>query len=138
MSLLKVYNDDFFKKPFELFEEFDNLLNAAPTRDMKIDIYEDEKSLNIEAELPGVTKKDIKINLEDNVLSIRCDKKEEKEEKGKNYFRRERVFGTFERSFKLPENVDVEKIDANFENGILKLNIPKKEKQNNSKEIVIK
>ena len=138
MSLLKVYNDDFFKKPFELFEEFDNLLNTAPTRDMKIDIFENEKSLNIEAELPGVDKKDIKINLEDNVLSIKCDKKEEKEEKGKNYFRRERIFGTFERSFKLPENVDVDKIDANFENGILKLSIPKKEKQNNSKEITIK
>ena len=91
----------------------------------RVDIAETEKEFTIKAEIPEVKKEDVKVTVDNGVLSIRGDRHQEKEEKGKKFHRIERAYGTFTRSFRLPENVDETRIDAEFEDGMLKLNIPK-------------
>jgi HSP20 family protein len=92
-----------------------------------VDIYEEDDKFVIKAEIPEVKKEDISINLENNVLTIKGERKMEKEEKKENYHRAERFYGMFQRSFTLPGIVDQDKIKANLENGVLTLEIPKKE-----------
>ncbi|MBC8041881.1 MAG: Hsp20/alpha crystallin family protein [Rhizobacter sp.] len=104
----------------------------------RVDVSEDEKTITIEAELPGVKKEDAKIQIEKNHLAISAERKRETEETKKNYHRTERSFGQFTRTFVLGENIDRENIDATFENGVLRLVLPKIEPQKNTKDIVIK
>jgi HSP20 family protein len=92
-----------------------------------VNIYEDEHSINIEAELPGMQEKDIDVSLENNVLTISGERKLENEEKRENFHRMERSYGRFTRSFTLPPSVDPEHVNAEFNNGILKVSINKKE-----------
>lgn len=91
----------------------------------KMDVWEDDKHIYFEAEIPGMNKKDIKISLEDNILTIKGERSEEKESKRKNFIRQERTYGSFQRSFTLPSEVNPDKIDARFEDGILKISIEK-------------
>lgn len=91
-----------------------------------VDIYETENELVLTAELPGIDEKDVEIKIEDNTLSIKGERKFEKETKEENYHRIERAYGSFFRSFSLPHYVDQEKISAEFENGLLKIHMPKK------------
>ncbi|MGB9836304.1 MAG: Hsp20/alpha crystallin family protein [Candidatus Saccharicenans sp.] len=91
-----------------------------------VDIYETENELVLTAELPGIDEKDVEIKVEDNTLSIKGERKFEKETKEENYHRIERAYGSFYRSFSLPNYVDQEKITAEFENGLLKIHMPKK------------
>jgi HSP20 family protein len=91
----------------------------------RIDISDDEKNVIVEAELPGVKKDDLKITLKDNILTIKGEKKLEKEKKGKNYYRSERSYGSFQRSFTLPVDVDSSKIDAKYNDGTLILKMEK-------------
>ncbi|MDY0131107.1 MAG: Hsp20/alpha crystallin family protein [Desulforegulaceae bacterium] len=93
------------------------------------DIYETENSIIIEAELAGLKKEDVDVEVNDNVLSIKGEKKTETEENNENYYRRERVSGKFHRAFTLPMDVDVEKISAKFKDGVLVLDIPKPEEK---------
>lgn len=105
----------------------------------KIDISEGEKNINVVAEIPGVSKEDIKIVLQDNILTIEGEKKKEEINKEDNFYRSERTYGSFKRCFTLPAEVDSDKVDAKFENGILKITMPKLEvKQLKEKEIAIK
>ena len=92
-----------------------------------VDIYEENDKFVIKAEVPDVDKKDIEITVEDNVLTIKGEKKLEKEEKKENYLRAERFYGSFRRSFTLPTTVDKEKIKAHLDKGVLTIEIPKKE-----------
>ncbi len=91
-----------------------------------VDIYETEAELVLQAEVPGIDEKDIEINIEDNTLTIRGERKFEKETKEENYHRIERSYGSFFRSFTLPPYVETEKVEAEHENGILKVRMPKK------------
>ncbi len=91
-----------------------------------VDIYEDENQLVLTAEIPGIAEKDIEIKVEDNTLSIMGERKLEKETKEENYHRIERSYGSFVRSFTLPNYVDVENIRAEHENGVLKVTMPKR------------
>ncbi len=91
----------------------------------KIDISEDEKNIFVDAEVPGIAKENLKIVLEDNVLTISGEKKQEEEKKDKNFHRTERAYGSFSRSFTLPVEVDSNKVSAAFENGILKIALEK-------------
>jgi HSP20 family protein len=91
-----------------------------------VDIYEDENELVLTAEVPGIEEKDIEIKLEDNTLSIHGERKMEKETKEENYHRLERAYGSFYRSFTLPNYIDQEKIHAQHENGVLKITMPKR------------
>ena len=90
-----------------------------------IDIVEQETAFTIKAELPGVDKKDVKITVQNNVLTIKGEKKQESEKKGENYHRTERLYGSFHRSFTLPATIVSDKIDASYDNGVLILNLPK-------------
>ena len=92
------------------------------------DITEDEKEYLIKAELPEMKKEEVKVTVENGVLTISGERKFEKEEKKKKYHRVERGYGTFVRSFTLPEDADANKVKAEFKNGLLRVHLPKSEK----------
>ena len=94
----------------------------------RADIAETEKNYQIKMELPEVNKQDVKIAVDNGILNIRGERHQEKEEKGKKFHRVERSFGSFVRSFTLPDNVDEKHIDAAFKDGLLTLTLPKLEK----------
>jgi HSP20 family protein len=92
------------------------------------DICEDADSLQIRMEVPGVKPEDVKISLEDNILTIRGEKRQQSENSAERVHRYERSYGSFERTFALPNSVDPEKISARYENGILTVTVPKSER----------
>jgi HSP20 family protein len=93
-----------------------------------VDITEDDKEYVVKAEIPEMKKEDIKINVHEDVLTISGERKYEKEEKGKKYHRVERAYGSFMRSFTLPEDADGTKVSAEYKDGVLKVHLPKSEK----------
>lgn len=93
-----------------------------------VDISEDEKEYVVKAELPDLKKEDVKVCVEDGDLTISGERKFEKEEKGKKYHRIERSYGSFVRSFTLPEGVSGDKVSASFKDGVLEVHLPKDEK----------
>lgn len=92
-----------------------------------VDIYENDTAIVVKAELPGVDKKDISVDLNGDTLTLKGERTSENEVKEDKYYRKERVHGSFERHFKLPENVNPEKINADFKDGVLKVEITKPE-----------
>jgi len=102
----------------------------------KIDIYEDENHIYVEAEIPGVKKEDLKLTLEDNILTIEGEKKLEGERKDKNFYRSERLFGSFKRAFTLPVEVNPEEINAKFDNGLLKVTFNKLNEETKNERII--
>ncbi len=92
-----------------------------------VDIRETDDALIVAAELPGIERKDVKVDIKDGVLTISGERKYEKEADEENVHRMERVYGRFSRSFSLPSNVDVDKVEAKLENGVLTVRLPKKE-----------
>lgn len=92
-----------------------------------MDLAENENDVVITAELPGIGKEDVKLSMQDNVLVIRGEKKQERTEKDESFHRVERSYGTFQRSIVLPTAVDSKKIKAHFNNGVLKITLPKAE-----------
>ena len=92
-----------------------------------VDIIEDDKEFLIKAELPELQKKDIKVNVQDDVLTISGERRYEEEEKGKKIHRIERAYGTFTRSFTLPANADAGKVKAEFQDGVLNIHVSKAE-----------
>ena len=92
-----------------------------------MDIYETENEILVQAELPGVDRKDVFLHLEKNVLTLKGERRFEKETKQENYHRIERSYGAFSRSFSIPAIVDEEKISADYKDGILKIALPKKD-----------
>jgi HSP20 family protein len=104
-----------------------------------VDVAETEKAYEITAELPGLDEKSIEVKLVNGGLTIKGEKQEEKEEKKKDYYLHERKFGSFERSFQIPEGVEVDKIEASFKKGVLSVTLPKKpEAQKPEKKIEVK
>jgi len=91
-----------------------------------VDVYEDAKKVVLKLEVPGIDEKDLDIRVENNTLTVKGERKFEKEEKEENFHRIERRYGTFYRAFTLPSTVDTEHVQANYENGILKLELSKK------------
>ena len=91
-----------------------------------VDVYEDEHKLVLKLEIPGVNEQDLNVSLENNMLSIQGERKFEKEEKEENFHRIERRYGSFTRSFRLPNTVDGEQVEANYEHGILKITLAKR------------
>ena len=91
-----------------------------------VDVYEDEHNVTLKIEVPGIDEKDIDVRIENNVLTVHGERKFEKEEKEENYRRIERQYGSFTRSFTLPNTVDSEKVNANYEKGVLKITLAKK------------
>jgi HSP20 family protein len=91
-----------------------------------VDVYEDEHNVVLKVEVPGIDEKDIDVRVENNVLTVHGDRKVEKEEKEENFRRIERQYGSFTRTFTLPSTVDAERIQADYDKGILKIVLPKK------------
>jgi HSP20 family protein len=116
-----------------LFRLFDTIFNeggedlATRTWTPAVDIQESDDAYRIHAELPGMTKDDVEITLENNVLRLSGERKFEKDVKKENYHRIERTYGTFSRSFALPTQVSSDKVEAKFENGVLTIAVPKAE-----------
>ena len=92
----------------------------------ELDVRENTNAIVVEAELPGVDEKDVSVTVANGVLTIKGEKKHEKEEKGENYYLTERSFGSFERSIRLPDTVDDAKVEAKFDKGVLKVTAAKK------------
>ena len=91
-----------------------------------VDVYEDEQNLVLKLEVPGVNEADLNVSLENNTLTIQGERKFEKEEKEENFHRIERRYGSFLRTFRLPNTIDGEKVEANYDKGILKITLAKR------------
>ena len=92
-----------------------------------VDIYESENEIVLEAELPGMKREDFEVSIENNVITLKGERKFEKKEESDNYHRVERSYGSFTRSFNLPRTVSAEETTADFKNGILRVSLPKRE-----------
>jgi HSP20 family protein len=137
-SLIPIGRDRSVASPFmslqreidRLFEDFSRGFptiagNGATALTPSMDVTETDKEIEITAELPGLEEKDVQINVADNILTIRGEKKAEKEQKDKNYRLVERSYGAFERTLELPEGVNADAIKANISKGLLKVTVPK-------------
>jgi HSP20 family protein len=120
----RFFNDFFDKDIFDYStKHFSNTNTTLPA----VNIKEDDQSFTVEMAVPGMEKSDFKINLENGALCISSEKKKENESKEGQYYRKEFSYQSFSRSFSLPDLVDESKIQAKYDNGILIINIPKKE-----------
>lgn len=134
------------KEMNRLFEEFETGSPLLPgvfrnggAFAPKIDVAETEKEIQVTAELPGMSEKDVEVSFNDNVLVIKGEKKDEKEEKNRNYYRTERVYGSFQRMIPVPSEIAKDRIDASFSKGVLKVTLPKTEKaQKETRKIEVK
>jgi len=96
--------------------------NFAPP----VDVYEDEHNITLKIEVPGIDEKDINVSIENNTLTVRGERRFEKDEKEENFHRVERMYGSFTRSFTLPNTVETEQVTAHYEKGVLKIRLAKK------------
>ena len=102
-----------------------------------VDLYEEKDDIVVKAELPGIDKDNIEVNLADHTLTIKGEKKKEEEIKEENYYRSERSYGSFVRTLELPKDVHTDKVKATFKNGILEVRLPKTEEAK-AKEVKVK
>jgi HSP20 family protein len=129
------------KEMQELTDRFSRMLSRWPSRGSAmrealtvadwsptVDISETDAEYLVKAEIPEVDRKDVKVTVQDGLLTIQGERKQEKEEKGKRFHRVERSYGTFLRTFDMPDGVDEEKVKAEFKDGMLLVHLPKTEK----------
>lgn len=132
---LERWPSDFFGIQRDINRLFDNFFRGGMQSDEPmsafwtpaVDIAEQENEYIVTMDLPGVAKEDVTISLESNILTIRGERKQEKEVKNKSLHRVERTYGSFQRSFTLPTTVKSDKIDALFKDGVLQVTLPKSE-----------
>ncbi|HNP94316.1 MAG TPA: Hsp20/alpha crystallin family protein [Cyclobacteriaceae bacterium] len=133
MSIIRYNPADFVPTTFSsIIDKFFNesiQKSGMNTFVPKVDIIESEKAFELQVEVPGMNKEDFKIEVNDNYLTISGERKLSSEKKEKNFHSIETSYGTFTRSFTLPENVNADKIHAKYNNGILELTVPKDEKK---------
>jgi HSP20 family protein len=131
-------SSDPFRELFELQRNINQLFDSRvgnrseegvglSTWTPSVDIFEDETSFLVKMELPEIAREDVKVNLNENTLSVTGERRLENEERRESYHRVERAYGQFYRSFTLPPNVNTEEINAEFKDGVLRLTLPKKE-----------
>lgn len=132
--------DNLNNRLHKFFGEFPANIDMGFSYSPRVDIYADENNIFIEAEVPGLKKEDLKISLQDNILTISGKKKKsEKKNEEKQYFRNEIIYGDFSRSFSVPEDINPDNVEAVFENGILLVTLGKQEvKRTKEKNIEIK
>lgn len=133
MNLIRYNANDFVPTSFSnMIDRFFNeslARTGGSTFVPKVDFLESEKAFELHVAAPGLNKEDFKIDLNDNVLTVSGERKFKDEKKEKNFYSLETSYGSFSRSFSLPENIDTKKITAAYNNGILELTIPKDEKK---------
>ncbi len=137
-ALLRREMDDLFDNFFQGFEmePFGGRLGAFSP---DIDVVENEREIKVKAELPGMDEKDIDVSVNEDALIIRGEKKEEQEDKGKDYYRMERSYGSFTRTIPLPAEVETDKVEAKFRKGVLTVVLPKTAKAvEGTKKIAVK
>jgi HSP20 family protein len=127
---------ELFHRPFEgLFDEsffptsWLNDESGLSGWDPAVDIYDENDKIVIKAELPGMDRKDIDVDLKDHVLTLKGERSYENEEKKDNYYHRERAFGKFQRAFRLPVDAEPDKVKADFKDGVLTIEIPRPEEE---------
>lgn len=142
---LATFPSDLFNVQREMNRLFDGLFRggnaddyplAASVWSPAVDITENDTAFVVKMELPGVAKEDVHITMEQNVLTVKGEKKQEKESKSSDFHRVERSYGTFQRCFTLPSTVKPDRVDASFKDGILNINLPKAE-ESKPKEIEV-
>ena len=121
-----------------LFPEFINDEEVTEKYAMPVELHEHEKDYIVNAEIPGIKKEDLDIDLDKNHVTINAKKEEEKEESDKHYKKSEFRYGEFSRTIYFPQEIDIEKATANLEHGILKITAPKKETEKDTKKLVVK
>ncbi len=133
------YFDKFFRHPFSLMARstwpdfsFPDLDEVSPS----VDIFEEKREIVIKAEMPGIKKEDVNVSITENTVTISGEKKQEEKVEKKDYHRFERSYGSFCRRFRLPENVNSDKIKASFKDGVLEVRLPKT-KESKQKQITI-
>lgn len=144
LTLMPYFRRDGLQRRRGFSSLFDDFVNERVFHDVfpegetfKTDIKETDESYIIKAELPGITKDDIKLNLEDGILNIKAERKTEEKEEKDNYIRKEIKYGSFERSFRV-EDVKVDDIKAKYNDGILEITLPKEvQAKNKAKEIEV-
>lgn len=138
MSRMRDEMDRMFNRFFEPFQERGTeVMPWAGGRVPSVDVYDREKELVVEAELPGINKEDVDISIEDHTLTIRGETKQEEEKKEEGFYRHERQYGRFVRSIPLPVAVKSDQAHAKFENGVLEIVLPKAEEEAKGKKIAI-
>ncbi len=135
-SYVPAYWDDFFNDSFFNTCSAPAEKSASPS----VNVIENDQSFLIEVSVPGVAQKDLNINMENDVLTISTEQKEQEESKNTRYLRREFSLTSFKRNFQLPETIDAEEVSARYEEGILIVELPKKEEvvQKVSRQIEVK
>ena len=124
-------------RKFYLDSIFDNFIDERDIDSMKCDIYEKDGNHHIEADIPGINKKDINVECNDGYLTISATKEYEEKTEEKNFIRQERFYGSMQRKFYVG-NVEEDKIQAEFKDGVLKIVVPKEDKEKNKKVIEVK
>lgn len=131
---MQVTRYDPFRELFQTSHQLNRLFGTpraeeelAVTAFPTVDIYEDTEGINLTAELPGIDPKNVEVKLENNILSISGERKLDREDKRENYHRIENWYGTFNRSFSLPSNLDSDKVKAEHKNGLLRVFVPRRE-----------
>jgi len=133
--LFQDFGRELWRSPFHRPAFNVGLLGTEPA----VDVVEKDNGFEITADLPGMDEKNVEVQVVHGNLTIKGEKKEETEEKKKDYYIQERRYGSFERSFSIPEGVDAEKIEASFKKGVLTIMLPKKpEAQTPAKKIAVK
>ena len=132
MTKLVRYSPLLRRSPFAV--DFDRLFDSSVFNDTddspavwrpRVDISETESDFIVTADLPGIEKDDVLVNFEDDTLTISGERKQESTEEETNYYRTERIYGRFSRSFTFPKGIEVSKIGAKFDNGVLRISVPK-------------
>ena len=127
MTIIKWHRPNVLSDMFQNFFDPDFDFFSLRVTDPAANIIEHPDSFQLELAAPGMKKEDFKINLENSILTISSEIQDEKSEEGKNYTRKEFYYGSFSRSFTLPKTIDFERIKADYDSGILKIMLPKKE-----------
>lgn len=115
--------NEFFNPALCINESTDRLWNPV------VDVYENDGRIVVKAEVPGVEKKDISVDIDHGLLTVKGERKNEEEINDERFYRKERVYGKFQRSFRLPEGTDYDKINADFKDGILTVTVPRMEEK---------
>jgi HSP20 family protein len=140
------YEWDPFRDLLEIQKEMNKLFDSSISRSLDrksdllegfwtpaVDINEEKDKYVIRADLPGLKQEEIDVSVDDDTLTIKGERKIEKHDREKNYYRTERAYGAFQRSFTLPSSVDTDKINATYKDGVLEVTIPKTEEQKKKK-----
>ena len=141
-NFIKSVNDEIssiLNRNFDsLFPEFINDEDVSEKYAMPVELHEHEKEYVVNAEIPGIKKEDLDIDLDKNHVTINAKKEEEKEESDKHYKKSEFRYGEFSRTIYFPQEIDIEKTTADLEHGILKITAPKKETAKDTKKLIVK